>query len=57
MYTENELRALLNDVLKNCTKCIYWDFNNDMCGKFDVKPPATVIVKGCEHFMPDDIPF
>lgn len=39
----------------NCTTCMYWDDKNEMCEKFKQRPPAKVIVHGCEFH--DVIPF
>jgi len=41
--------------LDNCTTCMYWNENAEMCRKFNQRPPAKVIVTGCEFH--DIIPF
>lgn len=39
-----------------CLDCEHWDHQGDKCVKFNMKPPATVIVNKCDDFTPD-IPF
>jgi hypothetical protein len=45
------LRAIWPD----CTACIHWDEKRELCKLVGVRPPAHVIVNGCEQF--DTIPF
>lgn len=40
----------------SCLDCDCWNISNDICNKFNSKPPATVIVKTCPEFL-IDIPF
>ena len=50
------VQALMDDGwLTTCTNCCDWDEPKEMCMKFKVRPPAKVIVVGCEHHS--DIPF
>lgn len=48
---------------KNCLNCIFWDEINEICKKFNSRPPAEIIVYSCEfhqdtnNLMDDDIPF
>lgn len=43
---------------RNCLNCIHWQEGHDKCGKFNIKPPAEVIVYSCEAYEDnDDIPF
>jgi len=44
-------------LFKNCTKCMHWNFPKDICIKYNEKPPATIIVKGCDSFQLDEIPY
>ena len=39
-----------------CLNCEYWDHDLAQCGKFEARPPAEVVVIGCEHWL-DVIPF
>lgn len=43
-------------IIKNCVNCDDFDTGQNICKKFNATPPATVIVVGCEHWVPD-IPF
>lgn len=38
-----------------CLNCCEWNETNELCNKFKERPPAKIIVKGCEHHT--DIPF
>lgn len=41
---------------RNCTTCMYWRDNpTELCDLFKVRPPAKVIIVGCEHH--DYIPY
>jgi hypothetical protein len=40
---------------KNCTGCQEWNADKEMCKKFNVRPPVSIIVKGCEEYS--EIPF
>lgn len=42
---------------QNCTKCFYWKTEKEICNKFNQRPPARIIVKGCQYFELDEIPF
>lgn len=42
---------------QSCPNCLYWASGSEMCSKFNQRPPAKVIVRGCEHFDEDEIPF
>lgn len=35
--------------LDNCTTCMWWNDEKEICNKFKERPPAKTIVKGCEH--------
>lgn len=41
----------------NCTKCVNWRESKDQCGKYNQRPPTSVIVTGCPEFELDEIPF
>lgn len=38
-----------------CLNCHYWNKEQDICGKFNQRPPAKIIISGCEEHT--DIPF
>lgn len=40
---------------RNCTGCCYWSGKTEICNKFNVRPPVSVIVKGCEEYC--EIPY
>lgn len=47
----------MNDGLyRSCLNCDHWDQVNEICTTFKERPPAKVIVCGCEHHI-DEIPF
>lgn len=42
---------------QSCPNCMHWNIEEEFCTKFKQRPPAKVIVRGCEHFDEDEIPF
>lgn len=43
---------------KSCLNCRLFDEATEICGKFNMRPPARVIAYSCEHYEDcDDIPF
>lgn len=48
---------------KNCLNCIHWNEANEICNKFNSRPPVEIIVYSCEVHedvksgVDDDIPF
>jgi hypothetical protein len=42
-------------ILRNCTTCFYWQDTSETCGLYKQRPPAKIIVNGCESY--DEIPF
>lgn len=56
-----ELAKDLADVIerktRTCVNCYHWRDDNETCGLTDnLRPPARVIVKGCDQHE-DEIPF
>ena len=44
-------------LLRNCINCAHWSgAKTEICGLFKMRPPATVIVTGCNEHT-DNIPF
>jgi len=61
-----ELQSALTKILnnphsipyQNCLNCKYWNYGQELCNKFNARPPADVICYSCEHYEDnDDIPF
>jgi hypothetical protein len=47
-----------SDIFQNCLNCMNWDYPNDQCKKYQVKPPAEIIVNSCPDYQDDgEIPF
>ncbi len=42
--------------LPTCTNCDHWRTEKQLCDKYNVLPPAEIIVTGCEIWI-DGIPF
>lgn len=40
---------------RSCLQCMHWKENKEICEKFNQRPPAKVIVNGCQYH--DFIPF
>ena len=43
-------------LFRSCINCSNWQHEKDKCGKYDEKPPATIIVYGCDDWD-IDLPF
>lgn len=39
----------------NCTQCLHWHETKEICQLYKQRPPAKVIVKGCEKY--EFVPF
>lgn len=39
----------------NCLNCHNWQDKNEICSKYNQRPPALIIIKGCSEHT--DIPF
>lgn len=44
--SQSLIRAL-QQLEVNCTTCDHFDQRDDTCKKYNVRPPARVIVEGC----------
>jgi len=54
-----KLEVVLNKVLTTCLNCKHWSNDaNEYCILFNAKPPAKIIVFGCDNYMDiQEIPF
>lgn len=57
MVTDEKILKMLKNWAqdRSCLQCMHWKELKEICEKFNVRPPAKVIVNGCEHH--DFIPF
>lgn len=62
----NELQSSLVKILnnpraipyQNCLNCKHWNYGQEICNRFNSRPPADVIVYSCDYYDDnDDIPF
>lgn len=44
-----------NGWFSTCLNCHYWKDKEEMCSKYNQRPPAKIIISGCEEHT--DIPF
>lgn len=45
-------------MMKSCLNCTFWREDTEICGKFNQRPPAPIIVNACKEYSDcDDIPF
>jgi len=49
------IREQFDLLRKTCLTCHLFNEANEICTKFNQRPPARVIANGCQHW--DDIPF
>lgn len=43
-----EMRQALADMTRTCLNCEHWAENSEICNLVNQRPPASVIVSGCE---------
>ena len=47
-----------SNIFQNCLNCMHWEFKNDQCGKYKVKPPTEILIYSCPDYKDDsEIPF
>lgn len=55
-----DLRAAVKEELdrstKTCLNCLHFDEPNELCKRFNARPPARIIATSCKEHE-DDIPF
>lgn len=44
-------------VFRNCLTCGHWLGEQEQCGLYKSRPPANIIVTGCESHTDIEIPF
>lgn len=50
-------KANAEDIFRTCLTCVYFEANEN-CIKANKRPPAFVIVRGCDmYFDTQDVPF
>lgn len=43
---------------QNCLNCEHWNYEKDLCGLYNAKPPTEIIVYSCPEYKDNrDIPF
>lgn len=43
---------------QTCLNCMHWKYEQDLCGLYNSKPPAEIIVFSCSSYSDDgEIPF
>jgi hypothetical protein len=47
---EMHKKMVNNGLLPSCINCIEWIKKEEMCGKYNVRPPVEIIVYGCESW-------
>lgn len=47
------------DIFQNCLNCKFWNGANELCLKYQMRPPAHVIVNACPAYedSEDALPF
>lgn len=56
LRADNQKAQVDNFLWQCCPNCFQWDDKAEQCGKWNMKPPAKVILLGCEDWEVD-IPF
>lgn len=50
------MREELDRATRTCLNCEHFDEPNELCRKWDARPPARIIATGCADHQ-DEIPF
>jgi len=50
------IKNALDRMSINCTICEHFS-GEEKCKLYNARPPANVIIKGCDKFKEDEIPF
>jgi hypothetical protein len=46
------------NIYQNCLNCLNWKHKEDICGKYNIKPPTKIIVNSCPDYVDEmEIPF
>lgn len=53
---DKAIRAAIDSASKSCLNCIHFNEKSELCGRCNQRPPARIIVLGCEQHE-DEIPF
>jgi len=40
---------------QNCLNCMNWNYEQEICRKWNVKPPVEVLIYSCESYEDDGI--
>ncbi len=57
-FIQKNITDLHDHPFKSCLNCTQWDYGQDLCKKFNAKPPTDIIVYSCpEHEDDEGIPF
>lgn len=55
---ENYIKQPAAYPFQTCLNCMFWKHTEDICGKYNAKPPAEIIVFSCPDYKDDgEIPF
>lgn len=55
---ENAPVGLIPVIRRSCITCMHFNEQNEICSKFNARPPARIIALACPEYIEDsDIPF
>ena len=47
-----------NHPFQNCLNCKHWNFKEEICSRYNIRPPAEIIVYSCPDYEDsNDIPY
>lgn len=54
----NYQREVIHSLMWNsCINCGNFNKQNELCNKFSARPPAEIIVVGCDEYIIDVVPY
>lgn len=56
LVIERQKAQIDNFIWQNCPNCEHWNKDKEECKQWNVRPPASIIVVGCENWFVN-IPF
>ncbi len=55
---EKHIKSQAAFPFQSCINCIHWKIDADVCGLYNAKPPAEIIVFSCPSYADDgEIPY
>jgi hypothetical protein len=55
---EKHIKDKASFPFQNCLNCMEWEHEQDLCGKYNLKPPTEILIYSCPDYKDDgEIPY